>query len=140
MKIQVDTEALKDTKWYEYALRFLFGGAMTVAAGIITKEFGPTVGGLFLAFPAIFPSGATLIDKHEKEKKVRAGFQPGFRGKYAVALDAAGATMGAIALMIFALLVFELLPRDLPGPVTLMGSALVWLIASVAIWRLCEYL
>ena len=139
MKIQVDTGGLKNTKWYEYALRFLFGGAMTMVAGIIAKEFGPTVGGLFLAFPAIFPSGATLIDKHEKEKKIRAGFEPGFRGKYAVALDAAGATMGAAGLMIFALLVFVLLSRDIPAAVALVSGAVVWLGASVAIWRLCEY-
>jgi hypothetical protein len=139
MKIQVDTEGLKDTKWYEYALRFFFGGAMTVAAGIVAREFGPTVAGLFLAFPAIFPAGATLIDKHEKEKKVRAGFQPGSRGKYAVVLDAAGATMGALGLMIFALLAFKLLLGDLPAAVALLSSALVWFIASVAIWRLCEY-
>jgi len=74
---------------------------MTVVAGMIAKEVGPTVGGLFLAFPAIFPSGATLIDKHEKEKKERAGLTSGYRGKYAVALDAAGTTMGAIGLMVF---------------------------------------
>jgi hypothetical protein len=139
VKIQIDTEGLKDTKWYEYALRFFFGGAMTVAAGIVAKEFGPTVGGLFLAFPAIFPAGATLIDKHEKAKKERAGLQPGYRGKYAVALDAAGATMGAVALMIFALLVFKLLFGDIPAAVALISSAFVWFIASVAIWRLFEY-
>lgn len=111
---------------------------MTVAAGI-AKEFGPTVGGLLLAFPAIFPAGATLVDKHEREKKVRAGFQPGYRGKYAVALDASDATMGAVGLMIFALLAFKLLSGDLPVAVALLSSALVWFIASVAIWRLCEY-
>ena len=139
MKIQVDTEGLKNAKWYEYALRFLFGGAMTMVAGIIAKEFGPTVGGLFLAFPAIFPSGATLIDKHENEKKVRAGFEPGFRGKYAVALDAAGATMGAAGLMLFALLVFVLLSRDIPAAMALVSGAVLWLVASVAIWRLWGY-
>jgi hypothetical protein len=139
MKIRVDTDGLQDTKWYEYALRFFFGGVMTVAAGIVAKQFGPTAGGLFLAFPAIFPAGATLIDKHEKEKKVRAGFQPGYRGKYAVALEAAGATMGAVGLMIFALLAFKLLSGDLPAAVALLSSALVWFIASMAIWRLSAY-
>ena len=29
---------------------------------------------LFLAFPAIFPASATLIEKHEKEKKEREGY------------------------------------------------------------------
>jgi len=27
------------------------------------------IGGLFLAFPAILPASATLIERHEKEKK-----------------------------------------------------------------------
>jgi hypothetical protein len=140
MKIQVDTEGLKDTKWYEYALRFFFAGAMTVAAGIVAREFGPAVGGLFLAFPAIFPAGATLIDKHEKEKKERAGLPPGYRGKYAVALDAAGATMGAIGLMIFAALIFKFLPGNSPSYVVLTLSALVWFGASVGIWKMFEHL
>jgi hypothetical protein len=42
---------------------------MTAAADIVAKEFGPTVGGLLLAFPAIFPAGATLVDKHEKKRR-----------------------------------------------------------------------
>jgi hypothetical protein len=36
---------------------------MTVV-GLIAARFGPVVGGLFLAFPAIFPASATLIEKH----------------------------------------------------------------------------
>jgi len=37
---------------------------MTVIAGLIAFRFGPVVGGLFLAFPAIFPASATLIERH----------------------------------------------------------------------------
>ena len=33
----------------------------------------PVVGGLFLAFPAIFPASATLIEKHGRERKEKAG-------------------------------------------------------------------
>jgi hypothetical protein len=69
MKIRPDLSALGKTKWYEYALRFAFGGAITVAAGLIANKWGPGVGGLFLAFPAIFPASATLVEKHEKTKK-----------------------------------------------------------------------
>jgi Protein of unknown function (DUF3147) len=69
MRIQADPSALRETKWHEYAVRFLSGGLITVIAGIIAKHFGPVVGGLFLAFPAIFPASATLIEKHEKKRK-----------------------------------------------------------------------
>jgi len=62
MKIHIDTSALNGTRWHEYALRFLAGGVITAVTGIIAKKFGPGVGGLFLAFPAIFPASATLIE------------------------------------------------------------------------------
>jgi hypothetical protein len=41
------------------ALRQTLGGAMTVIAGLIAARSGPVIGGLFLAFPAIFPASAT---------------------------------------------------------------------------------
>jgi uncharacterized protein DUF3147 len=73
MQISLDLSALGKTKWYEYALRFAFGGAITVAAGLIANKWGPGVGGLFLAFPAIFPASATLVEKHEKQEKQQHG-------------------------------------------------------------------
>jgi hypothetical protein len=42
----------------------LLGGVVTVVAGLLAKHYGPVFGGLFLAFPAIFPASATLVDKH----------------------------------------------------------------------------
>ena len=54
MKIQIDPDVLGETKWYEYAVRFLFGGSITALAGIIAKKFGPEIGGLFLAFQPFF--------------------------------------------------------------------------------------
>ena len=65
MKVKINLSVLKEPKWYEYLIRFLIGGGITALTGIIAKKFGPAVGGLFLAFPAIFPASATLIEKHE---------------------------------------------------------------------------
>jgi O-antigen ligase len=137
MKVTANLSALKQTKWYEYAIRFLIGGAITVLTGIIAKKFGPTVGGLFLAFPAIFPASATLIEKHEKQKKERAGMHAGHRGQDAAALDAAGAAMGSIGLIVFAVLAWFSLPR-FPILAVLAGSAIAWLIVSVCVWIVCE--
>src|ERR1700748_1251850 len=53
-RIEVNWSSLKQTKPHEYAVRFLFGGFSTVAAGLIAKRFGPGVGGLFLAVSAVF--------------------------------------------------------------------------------------
>ena len=59
MIVQFKPSALGQTRWYEYLVRFVLGGAMTVVAGLIAARFGPVIGGLFLAFPAIFPASAT---------------------------------------------------------------------------------
>src|ERR1700685_3371964 len=56
--LQLDLSTFRETRWYEYAARFFFGGLITAAAGIVAKKLGPAIGGLFLAFPAIFPAGA----------------------------------------------------------------------------------
>jgi hypothetical protein len=55
MIIHFKPSALRQTRWYEYFVRFGVGGAMTVVAGLIAARFGPVIGGLFLAFPASFP-------------------------------------------------------------------------------------
>src|SRR6202790_743112 len=98
VRVSLDFSAFGRTKGYEYAVRFLFGGATTVVAGLLAKHFGPALGGLFLAFPAIFPASATLVEKHEKEKKLEAGIPETIRGRQAAALDARGATMGSVGL------------------------------------------
>ena len=74
MIVQLNPSALRETHWYEYLIRFALGGAVTVVAGLIAARFGPVVGGLFLAFPAIFPASATLIEKHVRRRKEKAGF------------------------------------------------------------------
>lgn len=137
MKVKLNLAPLRETQWHDYAARFVIGGAITVVAGLIAKRFGPTVGGLFLAFPAIFPASATLIEKHENEKKEQAGVGIGHRGQDAAALDAAGAAMGSIALVAFAVIVWRFLPRHALWNV-LLGSTVIWLLVSVLIWRMFE--
>lgn len=68
MMIGISLDGLRRMRWSEAALRFLFGGAMTAAAGLLAKRFGPVVGGLFLAFPAIFPASATLVESTRKKR------------------------------------------------------------------------
>jgi hypothetical protein len=135
MKISLDLKALGKTKWYEYALRFAFGGAITVAAGLIANKWGPGVGGLFLAFPAIFPSSATLVEKHEKQTKQQHGLDGTIRGREAAGLDAAGAAIGSIGLMALAVAVWRLMPF-LSTWLVIIFATLAWLMTSVVIWHL----
>lgn len=133
--IEADFSVLKGVRWYEYALRFVAGGAITVVAGILAKHYGPVFGGLFLAFPAIFPASATLVEKHENEKKRDAGIPSTSRGRLSAALDARGASLGAIGLACFAFVVCRLLPRW-NSALTLLLALAAWLGVSLLIWRL----
>jgi uncharacterized membrane protein len=131
--IAVNPSALAETRWYEYAVRFFFGGLITALAGMIAKKYGPTVGGLFLAFPAIFPASATLIEKHEREHKAEKGLHGERRARKAVAADAAGAAMASIALAGFALVVWQTLDA-LPAAAAIALATLAWLLLSGLFW------
>ena len=131
MTVSLNLAAFRQTTAREYALRFLFGGAVTATAGIIADRFGPAVGGLFLAFPAIFPASATLLEKHQKEKRGPSGAK---RARDLVGLDAAGAAYGGMGLIVFALLVWVFLPRYGAWEV-LTTSGVAWLLVSFVIWR-----
>ncbi len=135
MRVKIDLSALRETKWRDYAIRFLFGGLITAVAGIIAKAFGPGVGGLFLAFPAIFPASATLIEKHERQKKERQGVDGTVRGRMAASVDAAGAAMGSLGLAVFAFVVWKLVPRDSHWMV-LIAATTSWLAVSVLVWKI----
>jgi hypothetical protein len=135
MRIKADLSTLAQTKWHDYAVRFLFGGFITALAGIIAKKFGPGIGGLFLAFPAILPASATLIEKHEREKKESLGLNGTARGRSAASVDAAGSSMGSIGLFVFALVVWQFVHRD-PAWIVLAGATLLWLAVSVAVWQI----
>jgi hypothetical protein len=129
--------SLKDIKPHDYAIRFLFGGLCTVAAGLIAKRFGPGVGGLFLAFPAIFPAGASLLEKHEKEKKQKAGFEGTTRGRIAAGIDALGASIGCIGLAGFAAVLWLGLPHY-NTVLVIVAATFAWLVLSVSFWLLVK--
>ena len=133
MRIRIDVSNLKQTRWHECVLRFVVGGLITAAAGLIGKKYGASVGGLFLAFPAIFPASATLIDKHEKQKKEQAGVYGRGRARQLVSVDAAGAAMGSAGLFVFALIVEECIPSYTPWLV-IAAATLAWISVSVLIW------
>jgi len=133
MTINVDPSGLKETKWHEYALRFVAGGIITVLAGLIARKWGPGIGGLFLAFPAIFPASATLIEKHERQRKQKEGLHGQERGTDAAAIDALGAAMGSVGLVAFAGICWWLIPRY-PAPVSLGCATVTWLLISFSVW------
>lgn len=112
----VDWSALGTLSWKEYAMRFAFGGAITAVSAIVATRWGPTVGGLFLAFPAILPASLTLVKKHN--------------GVRATRWTAQGAVAGSIGLGGFAGAVTAL-ATTLPPAVTLAIACAAWLVVSV---------
>lgn len=133
MRISVHPSAVRQTSTRDNLIRFTLGGAITVAAALVAKRYGPAIGGLFLAFPAIFPAGATLIQKKEKQKMERAGSKGQRRALFAVALDARGTEFGCIALMAFAVVLWPLLRhQSLIGGLAL--ATVTWVVTAVSIW------
>lgn len=133
MIVKFHTSALSASRWWEFALRFALGGLVTVAAGLIAKEYGAAVGGLFLAFPAIFPAGATLIEKHERQRKEEKGLRGTFRARQAAGADAFGAAMGSLGMIAFAFITWRLLPAHSPVLV-IAGATLMWAVVALVIW------
>jgi hypothetical protein len=133
MLVKAKPSALKQSKWHEYAVRFVFGGLVTAMAGAIASRYGPAVGGLFLAFPAIFPASATLVEKHERQRKEQNGMKAQARGRNAAGVDAAGAAIGSIGMMVFAGLVWWLVPRLSPW-ILLPMATVAWGVVSGGVW------
>ena len=138
MIVHFKPSALRQTRWYEYLIRLVLGGAMTVVAGLIAARFGPVIGGLFLASTAIFPASATLIEKHVRERTQKAGLPGARRGKEAAALDAAGAALGSLGLAAFGLVIWLMI---LPSPAwALILAATSWFAVAVLAWQVRRWL
>jgi hypothetical protein len=135
MRVQFTPYALRETRVHEVLVRFVLGGIITAFAGIIAQRFGPILAGLFLAFPAIFPASASLVEKHERKQKEEKGLHGARRGRQAASADAAGASIGSIGLLVFACAVWQLLPsHSAVGVITL--ATLAWALVSVAGWQI----
>jgi hypothetical protein len=105
--VGVDLNKLRSIRPRELAMRFAFGAAISVIAALIGLAFNQTVGGMFLAFPAILPATVTLIEKKEGTKEAT--------------MDVEGAVAGAAGLIAFALVCIYGLRRDSAAPVLLLA-------------------
>ena len=132
MLLRLSPSSLKQGRWYEYLTRFVLGGAATMFAGMMSSTFGVSIGGLFLALPAIFCASATLIERHEIRRKNKAGLSGTRRGQEAAALEAVGAALGSIGMLAFALVFWRTVEENLL--LAFVGAAVAWTAVSVAAW------
>ena len=93
---------------------------------------------MFLAFPAIFPASATLIEKHVRERKEKAGLPEIRRGKEAAALDAAGAVLGSFGLAAFGLVIWLMIVQSPSSALILAATS--WFAVAVLGWQVRRWL
>lgn len=119
----VDVGKLRKVKARELAVRFAFGAAISVVAGLVSLATNPTAGGMFLAFPAILPATITLIERKESTAQT--------------VHDVQGAVLGALGLMVFALVARAGLERT-GSPAALLAAGGAWAGASVLAYVVVE--
>src|SRR5437588_116002 len=114
-----DPGKVRDVKSSDLAIRFGFGAAISIVAALLTAGFGPYVGGMFLAFPAILPATLTLLEqKHGTEDALH---------------DVRGAVLGSLGLVAFALTAAITFGRKPIGVALALASA-AWVAVSVGFY------
>ena len=122
---QFDLGKLRHIRPKDYAIRFLFGGTISVIVALLANFTTPRFGGVFAAFPAVLLASLTLIGEHE-------GIEPSVE-------DAQGAVLGALALVATAAYIAATLIR-MPGVVSLLSALVLWLVLAVALYGLSNKL
>lgn len=122
--VEFSSDGLRETTASEWAVRFLFGGAVSALAGLVSQKYGPVVGGFFLSFPSILPATVTLLKRHH--------------GREIAAQDTYGSVWGSLALIGFALVV--LLTVGEWGVTSLALATLVWFAIAISLWFLMNHL
>lgn len=136
MGVKVQFSALKQTKWYEYLIRFVFGGLVTASTGLIANKYGPVVGGLFLAFPSIFPASVTLVQKHKKQKEEEQGRteeDSKIIARKSAGKTAQGAAAGSWGLLAFGIVIWQL-AGAMPPWLVLLLALVLWFGVGVLAW------
>lgn len=120
---KLDTSKLRQIKAKDYAIRFAFGGAISVIAALLGHWVTPRFGGVFTAFPAILLASLTLIGKKEGREKS--------------AEDAEGGVLGALAFVAIAAFIAATLAY-ISGAASLFLALLIWLVVAVSLYLLCN--
>lgn len=112
----VDLGSLREIRLRALALRFAFGAAVSVVAGLVGIAVGQRAGGVMLAAPAVLPATLTIIERHE--------------GRGPAVTEVQGAVLGAVALIGFAVVAAASMAR-LPLAAVLLGALAAWAAAAI---------
>lgn len=113
----VDFGALREIRPRALAIRFAFGFAVSMVAGLIGVAAGQRAGGVMLAAPAVLPATLTIIERQE--------------GRGPAVTEVQGAVPGAVALVGFALVAATTTAR-LPLGAALAAALATWAAVAIA--------
>jgi hypothetical protein len=116
---RVRASKLKEVNPDELLIRFAFGAAISVVAGVVSLVWNAKAGGMFLAFPAILPATLTLIEKKESKREAEE--------------DDEGALLGSVAMFCFAATSVWAL-AVLAAGVALAVASGAWIAAAVGLY------
>jgi hypothetical protein len=112
---------IKEARFRDMAVRFVFGGTISVVAALLGAATTESIGGIFTAFPAILVASLTLIDKQEDQEHA--------------SYDAVGAALGAVGFIACALFISLTLQRWSTAASLGVGLS-IWLAVSVVLYAL----
>lgn len=112
----LDLGSLREIRPRALALRFAFGAAVSVVAGLVGIAAGQRAGGVMLAAPAVLPATLTIIERQE--------------GRGPAVTEVQGAVLGAVALIGFAVVAAASTAR-LPLAAALPGALAAWAAAAI---------
>jgi hypothetical protein len=110
---------LREINWGEVGIRFAFGAAVSLVAGVVGVLVGAGAGGLWLAFPAILPAGLTLVEHKENRRQAER--------------DVRGAILGAVGMVAFAAAVYLTVPL-VGGLIAVLVALAVWVVVTLGLY------
>ena len=112
----VDLQSVREIRPGALAMRFAFGAAISVVAGLVSVVAGQRVGGVMLAAPAVLPATLTIIERQE--------------GRGPAVTEVQGSVPGAVALIGFAVVAATAMTH-LPLAGALLAALGTWIIAAI---------
>jgi hypothetical protein len=117
----VDLQAVREIRPKALAMRFAFGAAISMVAGLVGIFAGQRAGGVMLAAPAVLPAALTIIERQE--------------GRLPAVTEVQGSVPGAVALIGFAVVAAATTAR-LPLAGALLSALGTWIIAAIGCYLL----
>ncbi|HYZ54832.1 MAG TPA: DUF3147 family protein [Streptosporangiaceae bacterium] len=112
-----DLGALRETRLRDLAVRFAFGAAISIVAGLVGVLAGQRAGGVLLASPAILPATLTMIEREENHR--------------AAVTETQGSVPGAVALVVFAAVSATTI-KLVPVGAALLSALAAWIAVAIA--------